>query len=200
MNKQVAVIVVAVSLVAGIGTGVLAYAATNDKEAGAPAVRTARTPGADQVLVLEPGSVGPVRVGFSQEQAMATGLFDADVPAVDGCPTVPLRWRGEHADDLDVLTHGNGEITSIGVRGPGITTVGGLGVGSTYREVQVAYPDEELVDAGYGQSGLRVSDRENGGWIGFLFGPAPEKIKDVSPVTFIEVTKGGEPALMRDGC
>lgn len=207
MNKQIAAIVVAVSLAGGIGTGVLAYAATNDERTESPASgatnspSTSNSPDPGTSLVLAPGSVGPVRVGFSQAEALATGLFDADVaPQVDGCPAPPLRWKDAYADDLDVMTHGNGEITSIGVRGSGVKTAAGLGVGSTYREVQAAYPEETLVDAGYSQSGLRTSDPMDGGWIGFLFDAAPSKIRDDSPVTFVEVTKGGQPDLMRDGC
>lgn len=152
-------------------------------------------------LTITPGAVGPVRAGMSKAEALATGYFVADVKApVEGCPDRPLAWKDEYVNTYDVLTLGNGEISSIGIRGRGVLTDRGVGVGSTYDQVKAAYPDETLVDAGYVQSGIRVYDAQNGGWLGFLFDATPQKISGSDRVTFVEVTQGGQPDLMRDGC
>jgi hypothetical protein len=215
MKKQIAALVLAGSVAGGIGAGVLANAATTDGPTSAsPApsspATSSTTPSSEggesgmatpDVLELAPGRVGPVKAGMSKAQALATGYFVADLPApVEGCPVVPLAWKDEYVNTYDVYTLGNGEISSIGVRGRGVTTAQGISVGSTYDEVKAAYPDESLLDAGYDQSGVRVFDRQDGGWIGFLFNAKPDAIEGSDPVTFVEVTKGAEPSLMRDGC
>lgn len=214
MKKQLAGIVLAISVAGGAGTGVLANAMTSDKEPTPNATTATPTPTAaatttppptvprspDQ-FVLAPGAVGPVKAGMSKAEALATGYFNADVPS-EGCEGVKMRlaWKDDYADSFDVYTLRNGEITSIGVLADGITTADGIGKGSTYDEVRAAYPEEQLVEAGYSQSGIRVFDFDNGGWLGFLFDPTVDKIKGDSPVTFVEVTKSAEPGLMRDGC
>lgn len=84
--------------------------------------------------------------------------------------------------------------------GKGPQTAAGVGVGSTLGELKEAYAADlsDPADAGYGQSGAFLS--EGDAWIGFLFDPAAADVSDSSPVTFIEVTKGNKPDLMRDGC
>ncbi|MFI5428241.1 hypothetical protein [Aeromicrobium sp. UC242_57] len=115
---------------------------------------------------------------MSKAAALATGYFVADVvPAVDGCVALPLVWKDKYARSFDVQTLGNGEIVSIGVRGDGITTSDGIGKGSTFDEVRAQYPEEQRVEAGYSQSGIRVFDPENGGWLGFLFDPTISEIR-----------------------
>jgi hypothetical protein len=207
MKKQIAALVLAGSVAGGIGAGVLVNAATTNEPASAapsspdPSNPNPSNTAAADVLELAPGRVGPVQAGMTKAQAMATGFFDADLPApVEGCPVIPLAWKTKYGDTYDVQTLGNGEISSIGVRGSGVTTSAGIGVGSTYEEVKAAYPDESLLDAGYNQAGIRVFDRQDGGWIGFLFNTKPDAITGSDPVTFVEVTKGAEPGLMRDGC
>jgi hypothetical protein len=190
MKKQIAAVVLAVSVAGGVGVGVLANALATESPAAA-----------SPKLVLAPGAVGPVKVGMSKADALKTGYFVADLKApVEGCPAPPLGWKDEYTDTYDVQTLGNGEITSIGVRGEGVKTADGIGVGSTLDEVRAQYPDEEVAEAGYGQTGLRYFDRQDGGWIGFLFNAAPDDVTGADPVTFVEITKGAEPSLMRDGC
>lgn len=194
MNKQIAGLVLAVSVLGGVGAGALANALTSESPTPNRAV------GRDE-LTLGPGVVGPIKAGMSKSEALATGYFVADVAGpAEGCLVLPLAWKDAYAETFDVHTLDNGEIVSIGVRGDSVTTDDGIGVGSTYDEVAALYPDESLVEAGYGQSGIRSFDRENGGWIGFLFDAPPSDIKRNAPVTFVEVTKGVEPSLMRDGC
>ncbi len=202
MNKQIAALVLAISVVGGIGAGIVVNAVTHGTPSTtkpAPSTTATATPASDS-LTIAPGAVGPVTVGMSAADALATGYFVAGTKTDEGCPDLPLVWKEKYVDDLGVYTLGNGEIVSIGIRRDGVTTADGIGVGSTYNEVAATYPEEALVEAGYGQSGVRVFDEENGGWIGFLFDPAPDLIEGIDPVTFVEVTKGTEPSLMRDGC
>lgn len=222
MKKQIAALVLGVSVAGGVGAGVLANAlttktpaaaATDDtgkdqaiKPSSTPTPDTATpdasaTPASPSELIITPGAVGEVRVGMSQKAAMATGLFDADTPPpVEGCPVLPLTWKKAYADLLDVQTLGNGEIASIGIRGKVVRTKGGLGIGSTYAEVRAAIEDGDPVEAGYGQSGMFEYDPQTGGWIGYLFEPTVGELENADPVTFVEVTKGAQPGLMRDGC
>ena len=218
MKKQVASIVLAVSVAGGVGTGVLANALTTNDPVTAsqtppdsePSPSATPTPGetggdvgvgAPDALVVVPGAVGPVKVGMSKAEALDTGYFVADVPApVDGCPEQPLTWKDEYVNTYDVQTLGNGEISSIGIFGEGADTDRGVGVRSTYDEVVAAYPDEQVVEAGYLQAGIRIFDVQNGGWVGFLFDTTVDAISGDDPVTFMEVTKSAEPSLMRDGC
>ncbi|KAA1376053.1 hypothetical protein [Aeromicrobium fastidiosum] len=210
MNKKIAALVLAASVVGGIGAGVLVHAATREEPVAASPAPSRTTPSSEggesgmaapDELELAPGRVGPVRAGMTKAQALSTGYFVADKPApVEGCPVIPLAWKDEYVNTYDVYTLGNGEISSIGVHGRGVTTADGIGVGSSYDEVKAAYPDDTLLEAGYGQSGVKVFDRQDGGWIGFLFDSSVDAIAGPDPVTFVEVTKGAEPSLMRDGC
>jgi hypothetical protein len=208
MKKQIAAVVLAVSVAGGVGSGVLANALTTKEPAAATAPEptttaptSVATPETVDALELAPGSVGLVKVGMSKKDALATGMFDGDVAsATDGCPVLPLMWKKAYTKALDVLTLGNGEITSIGVRGKQPRTAAGLGVGSTYAQVRAQVDEPTPIDAGYGQSGLFEYDGDNGGWIGYLFNPPADQLKDTDTVSFVEVTKGEQPSLMRDGC
>ncbi|MET0931358.1 MAG: hypothetical protein ABWX74_17690, partial [Aeromicrobium sp.] len=63
-----------------------------------------------------------------------------------------------------------------------------------------ALEDTQPVEAGYDQSGMFDFDDEDGGWIGYLFNATIDDLQDSDQVSFIEVTKGTQPSLMRDGC
>jgi hypothetical protein len=138
---------------------------------------------------------------MTKEDALATGLFDADIPApVEGCPAPPLAWKDPFKRDVDVVTDGAAKVVGFGVFGKGPKTKSGIGIGSTLADLKGAYGDDLTgpAEAGYGQSGTYVKDGD--GWIGFLLNPAPAEIKDTSAISFIEVSKGHKPDLMRDGC
>ncbi len=151
-------------------------------------------------LVVEPGAVGPARANMSKADALKTGLFDADVPPpVEGCPPWPLQWKKQYKG-VDVLTGNDGSILSLGVFKGGPRTSTGIGYGSTLDELTKAYPNlSPVVDAGFNQAGAyEFTDDE---YIGFLFGDATvSSIKGSSKITFIEVTVGAKPDLIRDGC
>ncbi|KQO36694.1 hypothetical protein [Aeromicrobium sp. Leaf245] len=150
-------------------------------------------------LLITPGAVGPVRAGMTKAQALATGYFVADVPApVDGCPVRPLTWRDEYVNTVDLQTAENGDVLSVGVRQPGPHTRSGFGVGTTWAQLRSVASDPQ--DAGYGQTGVFVRESNDASWIGFLFDTTPDQLADDDRVTFVEVTKGGQPGLVRDGC
>lgn len=176
-------------------------AATVPAAQGGGESKTPETPqlvGPSQLLVT-PGAVGPVTVGMSKQEALDTGYLVAPDPSSgDGCPAPPLAWKDDYASVLDVQASGNGDILSIGVRAQGPRTRSGYGVGTTWGELKAV--GEEPVEAGYGQTGVRVYDAANAGWIGFLFDTTVDQLADGDTVSFMEVTKGAQPDLMRDGC
>jgi hypothetical protein len=149
-------------------------------------------------LRIVAGAVGPVQVGMSKLAAYGTGYFDADV-SVPACNRIDdLVWKRGYSEQLDVLTHDDGSVQAIGVRGAGPRTRSGLGVGSTYESVRGVIGEVAPEEAGYNQTGLFVS--EGAGWIGFLFNTTPDAIAATDTVSFVEVTSGAKPGLMRDGC
>jgi len=137
---------------------------------------------------------------MSKDEAFGTGLFDQDVPiGGEECGRdAPLAWKTEYASSLDVQTKDDGTVVSLGVRGEQPRTAEGLGVGSTLREVSRAYETAEMTEAGYGQTGIFVT--EGDAWLGFLFDEDVDAVGPKSKVTMIEVTTGTRPDLMRDGC
>lgn len=159
------------------------------------------SPTAAAELALAPGSFGPVVVGMSKEDAIETGLLEAGSEApVEGCPVPALLWKPPFEEQLDVQVDTQGNVASIGTwKSATVKTTKGIGTGSTLAEVQEAYPDaSDPKESGYGQSGVIVSDDDK--YLGFLFNPAPADLKPADVVTFMEVTEGEAPSLMRDGC
>lgn len=162
------------------------------------------SPARDEPPALSPGRFGPVRVGMTRAEALATGLFDANVSAGPGSPcgdAEPLAWKVPYAGLLDVVTDESGRIVSIGVLDdPAVGTDRDIRVGSSLREVQEAYGKEasDPAEAGFNQSGVLVRDGEN--WIGFLFDVSVDLLDLAARVSFIEITLGAPPALIRSGC
>lgn len=146
-------------------------------------------------LPVGPGHIGDVEVGMTVEEALDTGLFDEDAETCDD--TAPLGWKPPLDDSFDVYV-ADGRISSMGVRAEGPKNAEGLGVGSTLADFRGKYETAELREAGYGQTGLFLTD--GSAWLGILFDAPMESIDDDSPVTFMEVTSDGRPALTRDGC
>lgn len=195
--------------IAGLLAGLLVLAGCgNDKAdpapttpASTPSQTTPATTSTASPMVIGYGSIGAATVGMTKQQAVDTGLFDADVDggANDPCGTKPLAWKAPYKG-VDVLTNEAGTIVSMGAwKDSTLKTAKGIGTGSTLGDLKAAYPDlQGPTDAGYGQSGAWVS--HGGDWIGFLFDPVPAALVDSSTITFIEVTSGTRPQLIRDGC
>lgn len=204
MKKQIVALVLGVAVIGGVGVGIAANALSNDEPArpttGSSPTTTATESGLKPVssLVVKPGSVGPVRIGMSNTDALATDYLVPGEAGVDGCPTPALTWAKAYRDQLDVVTRGGDDITSIGIRGTGPRTSDGLGVGSTYGELKKVA--DGPLEAGYNQSGMSINDPKTGGFVGFLFNEPVDDLTDASKVTFVEVTKGFAPSLVRDGC
>jgi hypothetical protein len=221
MKQQVAAGILAVSMIGGVGTGVVAHQLRDDKpkpkaETTATATQTPTTTAptkapevvttppkpvlqsADSLRIL-PGQVGPVKVGMSKAEAYATGYLNKDVPSKN-CDSVDrLVWKDAYKDYFDMFTLDDGEVSAIGIFKKGPRTRSGLQIGSTYASVKaVLGEDSSPVEAGYSQTGLMVNQGDS--WIGFLFDGQPDTVADSAPVVFIEVTRGRLPGLMRDGC
>lgn len=223
MKQQIAAGILAVSMVGGVGTGLVANAMRGDDDpkdspTASPTVTattSATTPGPTaktetppakpvlqpaSALKILPGQVGPVKVGMTKAQAYATGYFDKDVASTT-CDNFVSRllWKPAYKDNFDVFTLDDGEVSAIGIFKPGPTTRSGLQIGSTYKAVKaVLGADSTPVEAGYSQTALMVNQGDS--WIGFLFNGQPDTISDSAKVVFMEVTRGRLPDLMRDGC
>lgn len=205
MKRTLAAVLVMLSLTAACGSS------SDGKTADPPATTTAPTPAPTTttptipptagLLVVAPGKISAAEVGMTQSQAAATGLFDSDFQTGDdGCQSVvPLRWKKPYGTAVDVVTDESKTIRSMGIFATGPKTAEGIGIGSTLAEVRSAYASlTPVVDAGYSQSGAYVSSGTR--WLGFLFNEKPKAATDSSKVTFMEVTDGKKPGLMRDGC
>lgn len=227
MRQQLAAAVVGLSMVGGVGTAVAAHALSSDgprdKPTTSPTTAKTTTPAPKKTKkasplpapkttttasqpVLQPvsafqifaGSVGPLRVGMSKDQALATGYVEAGV-FVPSCGTAELQWKPDYAWALDVGTLDDGQIESIGVSKAGPRTRSGLQVGSTYASVRSVLGPSAAPEATlHNQTGLYVNDGAN--WIGFLFDVAPDALTDTTPVTYIEVRGGAKPNLTPGGC
>lgn len=154
---------------------------------------------------IAPGRFDTVRIGDSLESAAESGYFVLDLKTAS-CgtraiwPTKPWRksidvYQGFEDDTV-------GTVGTIGVRGDGISTKEGIGIGATVADLEAAYGDRLI--------GPRQNDlfqwsyfiRTNRRWLGFLtdaYARDGQPTSDAA-VTFIEITKGRRPSLYRDGC
>ena len=202
MKRMLGTVAVLVLFTAGCGSGPTSDGndPTVEQTSATPEAtpQTTAPPADSSDLVVAPGKVGDVKAGMTKEEALATGFFDADVEGVEGC-TFALQWKKQF-EGVDVLTREDGSIGSLGVTKGGPQTAEGIRVGSTLADVKAAYLDLSGVKAaGFDQAGVfhTVGDDH----IGFLFGEAtPATITDSSKVSFMEVTSGKLPELMRSGC
>ena len=158
-----------------------------------------------ETLYLSPDGFGPLQLGMTKQEALGTGLVDVDVfhPA-DVCDsyTADMEFKPEWKDALDIyFDPTKNAVVDIGSRDESVTTPEGIGVGSTYADVQAAYGDSLVgpEKTGYDQWGVFVRSGDN--WLGFLLGEAlARKPKPGDKVTMMEILLGKKPGLMRDGC
>ncbi|UYM05594.1 hypothetical protein [Solicola gregarius] len=159
------------------------------------------TSDAERRLVVAPGRIGPAKAGMTVRRAMRTGMFRRNVPNPP-CGRIKLQPKGELKRHMDavVVRH---RLVEMGVFTKRLRTRQGTGVGTRLRRLRNVYGKRlsRPREAGYGQWAVFVDRRRR--HIGFLLGRA--YVADGSPgprhkVTFMAVTKGKRPNLMRDGC
>ena len=155
-------------------------------------------------LTLEPGGLGPLKLGMSKAEAAATRLVAADVPSTVCQGTIALQPRAPYTSSFDVRVDQAGRVSDIGVQDPGLATSEGIHIGSTLADVQRAYPgsgspgDPGGDAAPYHQSAIFVQHGND--HLGFLFQARPGQAKPTDTVTFMEIRRGQRPGLFRDGC
>lgn len=215
MNRKIAALLVALSIVAGVGLGYL-MTRWNDGPADAdttnppsPSSSTGSTPppsdttgdSAAVELKIRPGGVGLIEAGMTGEQALSTGQIERDTEREEMCEGIYYRWTDEEARSaLDVGVTEKGDIASVGISRGTYDTTTGVRVGDRFDVLKEAYGFQlsEPETAGYDQTGVFVNDGDK--WLGFLFDAQPDQVNEASRIVFMEVTKGHKPGLMRDGC
>jgi len=223
MNRRIAAALVALSIIAGAGVGLLihqlndgpaeAHTTTPSDTASSPTpTPTKKTPVtpktsvvappvSSQSLVISPGRIGAIAIGMTSQQALATGLIVRDTERENICDGTFYRWKSDQAHAaLDLFTDNAGKVVSMGVSRGTYPTDHDIRIGDRLSTVREAYGTSVSApeEAGYGQSGVFVQDGDR--WLGLLFDQAPAQVDETSRVTFMEVTRGDKPGLMRDGC
>jgi hypothetical protein len=227
MKQHIATGILAASVVVGIGTGVAAHALGPDdpeeKPRATPTVTATATPSAPEktssapqtqptppppaapallpvsAMVITPGAVGPLGVGMTKSQALATGYAEENVQ-LPGCAGLDwLQYKPAYRPTLIMGTEDDGQIDNIRVRGPGPHTRSGLQVGSSYGSVKaVLGPDVAPEVTARNQAGLYVS--EGAHWLGFLFDATVDTLTDETPVKMIEIRVNAKPNLIFPVC
>ncbi len=192
MKLRTIVVVIALLFVGACGSS---DEATEEPSASSP---SPSDPAAEK-LVASPGAIGPVAVGMTEDEARATGLFeprevDEDDPCVD--EYADIQWKAPNTAALMVDVQG-GEVSLLGIRDT-VKTAAGIGVGSTWDEVQVAYGGAKLEESQANGSVVYLKDGDK--WLGIAFAEQPTDVKDASKVTFMEAAIGGKPATFLSGC
>jgi|GEM_PF-2604518 len=223
MNRKIAVALVALSMVAGAGVGFLihqlndgpaeAHTATPSDTASSPTPTPTKTtpttpktsvdapPVSSESLIVSPGRIGPITIGMTSQQALATGLIVRDTERENVCDGTFYRWKSDQAHAaLDLYTDNAGKIVSMGVSRGTYPTDQDIRIGDRLSAVREAYGDRlsDVQSAGYDQDGVFVHDGDR--WLGFLLDSARDGVNDSTRVIFMEVTRGDKPGLMRDGC
>lgn len=216
MNRKIGGALVALSILTGIGVGFAAQRSA-DTPASASSPRsssptpasneTSRTtptettsaPKEGEIGDVIPGGVEPIMTGMTIDDALETGLIEQDFDSCVGS-TNSWRWTGDLSIGLDVLVDQNRLVSFIGISRPVTATVEGITVGSTLADLRSAYDRQltgpEKTDYGQATMFLEVDNR----WIGFMFDESPDQLTDRSKITFMEVSGGRKPGLVRDGC
>jgi hypothetical protein len=146
-----------------------------------------------------PGAFEPVKAGMSIQEAIDTGFIERDPKREEACEGSFWKWKGQLAAGLDVIVNDK-RVVSLGMSKDGLETPEGISIGNSYGAVDATYGDklEGPVRLDYGNAGVFLRAGTN--WIGFAFDNEPGRLADNSRVTFIEVSSGNRPGLLRDGC
>lgn len=211
MKRPTVFVLIALSLLAGVGVGHSVGHAGDETPAARPPspATTARTiepnPASDQPVhlgLVEPGRIGPIEVGMSVTDAAATGFLRRDLSLNEVCNGTRHYWTASWGEGIEILSSGRdtGTITSIGLSLPEAETAEGVTIGSTYADLKQAY-GEDLIDVspeGVDPRGVFLRDGQR--YIGFKFARGAGGVTDASKVTFIEMTRDRLPSLDRSLC
>jgi hypothetical protein len=189
-------------MLAAMSVLVLAGACGSDdpQDATEPTESPSASETAAEELVAAPGAVGPVKVGMTEEEANATGLFEPrEVPDDDPCADeyADIQWKAPNTEALMVDVDDSGKISLLGIRDT-VKTAAGIGVGSTWEDVQLAYGGAKLEESQASGSIIYLKDGDK--WLGIAFAEESADVKDSSKVVFMEAAAGGKPATYLSGC
>ncbi len=187
--------VVVVLLLAGACSDDPSPPRTDEETSAAP---SASATTASEPFELAPGRIGPVEVGMTLEEALATGAVERTEPEPDPpCPPPALQWKAPNTDKLDVFD-ADGKVAVLGTDSPDFTTPEGIGVGSTWGEIQKVWGGAKLRESpAFGH----LVDRTDGNkWLAFAFFEEDDDVKDSSKVVYAEVTMDEKPVAFPDGC
>lgn len=197
MNRLIAGLLVAASIAAGVAVG-FAWDRRSD-----PDPQATDPTAAAEALIVSPGVIGPIELDMPIDDAVDTGLIVEDKERNDRCEDGSFyRWKDDaHHDEMDVVTR-EGDVTAVGISGETYRTdvPAAIGVGSTVQEIRETYgaatvgPGETDDE----QASLFVQNGEL--WIGFAFDVREDDLADDDQAVFMEITRGGRPSLVRDGC
>jgi hypothetical protein len=158
----------------------------------------ASEPAAEE-LVAAPGAIGPVQIGMTVDEANATGHFEPrEVADDDPCKEAfaAIQWKAPNTENLMVAVEDD-KIAMLGIK-DGVKTAKGVGVGSTWGDVQAAYPDAKVEESQALGSTVYRTDGDK--FLGMAFNETPDEIKDSSKVVFMEAATGEKPAVYLSGC
>lgn len=149
---------------------------------------------------IVPGAFGPVAAGTDVQDAVEAGYLERDPQREGACEGDHWKWTGARSSGLDVIVDNNGKIAGLGMSKPELKTAEGIGIGSTYAELQEAYGDrlQGPVRMDYGSAGSFLQDGTK--WLGFGMDNKPGELDETSKIAFIEATVDARPGLIRDGC
>ena len=86
----------------------------------------------------------------------------------------------------------------LGIRDAQFKTAEGIGVDSTWGDVQAAYPGAKIEESPATGSLVYLKDANK--WLAIAFLPQPQDLKDSSRVNYMEVEADEKPIAYPDGC